>query len=154
MDAAGHWDAVRGSWPWLRDEAESETKGDSGHRQHCGSTENVNYSGFNGLVVMISVLHTEGLRFDPGLNHLFCATPIKSRVMSAFVYVQTNCVKRGIQHHQIRSGLLWYAERSESKPFNDQPADELVKVVHRACWYFSKSRPTFRTSITIGASDI
>jgi hypothetical protein len=25
--------------------------------------------GFNGLVVMISVLHTEGLRFDPGLNH-------------------------------------------------------------------------------------
>ena len=35
---------------------------------------------FNGLVVMISVLHrvaklqsnTEGLQFDPGLNHFFC----------------------------------------------------------------------------------
>ena len=26
---------------------------------------------FNGLVVMISVLHTEGLRFDPGLNQSF-----------------------------------------------------------------------------------
>ena len=26
---------------------------------------------FNGLVVMISVLHTEGPQFDPGLNHLF-----------------------------------------------------------------------------------
>ena len=28
---------------------------------------------FNGLVVMISVSHldTEGLQFDPGLNHLF-----------------------------------------------------------------------------------
>jgi hypothetical protein len=26
---------------------------------------------FNGLVVMISVLHTEGLRFDPGLNQPF-----------------------------------------------------------------------------------
>jgi hypothetical protein len=30
--------------------------------------ENHNRLGFNGLVVMISVLHTEGLRFDPGLN--------------------------------------------------------------------------------------
>ena len=29
---------------------------------------------FNGLVVMISVLHTEGLQFDPGLNHFLPAT--------------------------------------------------------------------------------
>ena len=26
---------------------------------------------FSGLVVMISVLHTEGPQFDPGRNHLF-----------------------------------------------------------------------------------
>ena len=26
---------------------------------------------FNGLVVMISVLHTEGPEFDPQLNHFF-----------------------------------------------------------------------------------
>jgi hypothetical protein len=27
------------------------------------------FAGFNGLVVMISVLHTEGPEFDPQLNH-------------------------------------------------------------------------------------
>ena len=31
------------------------------------------YQRSNGLVVMISVLHTEGLQFDPGLDQLFCA---------------------------------------------------------------------------------
>jgi hypothetical protein len=33
--------------------------------------------GFNGLVVMISVLHTEGLRFDPGLNHFLLVSEQK-----------------------------------------------------------------------------
>jgi hypothetical protein len=38
---------------------------------HVIHSQNLIYRWFNGLVVMISVLHTEGLRFDPGLNQPF-----------------------------------------------------------------------------------
>ena len=54
------------------------------------------YRRFNGLVVMISVLHTEGPEFDPQLNHFYCVPLLlryhssKNRRKSgekAFVYV-------------------------------------------------------------------
>ena len=40
------------------------------HANH-GVTNSLMVAWFNGLVVMISVLHTEGPEFDPQLNHAF-----------------------------------------------------------------------------------
>lgn len=83
---AWHWRgllsaAIKHSYRRGRKQDENEVSNASSCSVRCtfnGSTT----CRFNGLVVMISVLHTEGLQFEPGLNHFYFISSVTTTMSS------------------------------------------------------------------------